>query len=357
MRKIFIIALSFLLSSCLSYTSLDGISKIELPRESTIATRLVDVKEEREAQAILDEERKLEELKAQAELERLEQERIAEEKAKKEAEEEAYRKSLTIDYPEVDKLVLPHEYIVNHEFLTIDNDFSQISVLFLPLGSTPYTDDEMLKLADSIRDLDYTLTVLTGDAGNNIRLANLLNHNSAYVNGGLVISELEISEINETITYKLNDEKTFELAVMNMSRSFNENTDIDALIEILDSQKETSSALLEDKLSKLSNQNQIFAFSSTEPSHEDWNVFTPVEYREDYNWSLSNILSEYDDAYLETHYTNEVDLGITYTNGKIRERLDFLYSKNLMIVDSETITLPTLYEKGISAVAANYIIP
>ena len=369
MRKILLTILCIaLLSSCVSYSVTDGLKKIELPESSNIETRfsVLDkqekerieqerIEQELKQQKQLEAERKAEEIAKQKKLEqeRLEKERIAKEKAAI----EAANALIPIPYPSADELVLPHVYNNSRDYLTLDNDFSLLSVLFLPLGNGIYTEEEMVKLSNAIKDLDYSLTVLTGSKENNLKLAALLDYNSCYVNGGLVISDLEIDTIDETIIYKLNENKTIELGLLALDKSFDTNLDINELIKLIDSQKETSANLLIEKLTNFENNSRILALSSIEPSHLDWDVFSPIEYRDDYEWTLSNMLIDWDDAYRATHYTNEIDLGLTLNIGNIKERLDFLYSQNIMIVDSNTITLPSLYEKGISALAVNYIIP
>ena len=71
---------------------------------------------------------------------------------------------------------------------------------------------------------------------------------------------------------------------------------------------------------------------------------------------ISDILVDlkWQDAYDVTRFSVETESGVTRRNGDVEERLDFIWSKGLIV--SSSFTLP-LENSTSSAVVANFLIP
>ena len=69
--------------------------------------------------------------------------------------------------------------------------------------------------------------------------------------------------------------------------------------------------------------------------------------------------ASFSDSYRATHFSEEVDTGVTLSAGRIHERLDRLYSQGLMEVSSSTMAIPGLSDAEVQryAVVATYILP
>ena len=110
----------------------------------------------------------------------------------------------------------------------------------------------------------------------------------------------------------------------------------------------------------MADRERIIALSSSEPITEDWIEFTPFAYRTPHSFAVSDYLSDssYIDAYRRTHFTAEVDGGITRRNGSIYERMDSLWSASLLPESSVAFPVLGLTDtRGIFAVLATYIFP
>ena len=95
----------------------------------------------------------------------------------------------------------------------------------------------------------------------------------------------------------------------------------------------------------------IFAFSSAEPSSLDWIPFTAYPYRSERSFSASSWFenNSYVDVYRATHYSAETDPGITRESGEIYERMDFIYVKNAIPLESEAFSVAGMDSRALYA--------
>ncbi len=183
------------------------------------------------------------------------------------------------------------------------------------------------------------------------------------LDGGLIIFTTEVKEANsKSATFTLTAEKDIEVSVLSLADKMAtaDNLDIKAWQEYLKSESEENLKAVEDTIAAMNDNEKLFAFSSPEPSSLDWTIFTPYSYRSDYDWPLSDYLNQtWSDTYRSTHFSEETDGGITLKTSSISERMDFLYSQELIEVSSETITLAGLSdsENPVYALMATYIVP
>lgn len=370
-----------LFSSCATYTVKTGLSKIVLPSEEgkNIDTNYRVIKEK---QLALEEKQKAEEdaraaeekaklaeeerLRAEAEAKRLEEEAIQAEKDRVASE---FRKGVEIiknrnDFPQdVSLLKTPHIFRPTTETEVLDNNFTKIDVMLIPLGNTPLEKETIDRIEASLEDIKAQFIFVTGERSNQIALARALQRKAIALDGGLIIFSSEVKDANsKSAIFSLSEEKDIELTVLSLSDKMAaaDNLDIKAWQDYLKSNSEENLKAVEETIQGMSDTEKLFAFSSPEPSSLDWTIFTPYSYRSDYDWLLSDYLNKsWSDTYRSTHFSEETDGGITLSTPSISERMDFLYSQNLIEVSSDTFTLAGLSDtdKPVYALMATYLVP
>ena len=319
------------------------------------------------ATAALDEQHRIE---AAAEADRLQQEQLrllaqAQEAARLEEERELARL-----IPPLSELTLPHRYVISSTVKVIPKG-SILKTLLLPLSDVPWQGSDLAdSVARSISDLEAPVIFVTGAMENVTSLVKRLAVNAVLLEGGAVITPLEVLEATKnSVQVRLNGEQMLRLSLANL-------VEYEVLSSFLDGEegwKETQKRLSEPRLKTLLSiartglkvEPTILAGSLYEPSHQDWSSFSPISYRQvDYLWPLGAALEEeqFWDVYRLTHFSADTDSGNTIALGEIKERVDYLFTRKLLPLSSTIIPVggestPRDEEVQRWGIAASLLIP
>lgn len=344
-------------------------------RITQLAEEIRALSEEREAlssqltiaTAALDEQHRIE---AAAEADRLQQEQLrllaqAQEAARLEKERELARL-----IPPLSELTLPHRYVISSTVKVIPKG-SILKTLLLPLSDVPWQGSDLAdSVARSISDLEAPVIFVTGAMENVTSLVKRLAVNAVLLEGGAVITPLEVLEATKnSVQVRLNGEQTLRLSLANL-------VEYEVLSSFLDGEegwKETQKRISEPRLKTLLSiartglkvEPTILAGSLYEPSHQDWSSFSPISYRQvDYLWPLGAALEEeqFWDVYRLTHFSADTDSGNTIALGEIKERVDYLFTRKLLPLSSTIIPVggestPRDEEVQRWGIAASLLIP
>lgn len=344
-------------------------------RITQLAEEIRALSEEREAlssqltiaTAALDEQHRIE---AAAEADRLQQEQLrllaqAQEAARLEKERELARL-----IPPLSELTLPHRYVISSTVKVIPKG-SILKTLLLPLSDVPWQGSDLAdSVALSISDLEAPVIFVTGAMENVTSLVKRLAVNAVLLEGGAVITPLEVLEATKnSVQVRLNGEQTLRLSLANL-------VEYEVLSSFLDGEegwKETQKRISEPRLKTLLSiartglkvEPTILAGSLYEPSHQDWSSFSPISYRQvDYLWPLGAALEEeqFWDVYRLTHFSADTDSGNTIALGEIKERVDYLFTRKLLPLSSTIIPVggestPRDEEVQRWGIAASLLIP
>ncbi len=395
MKRLLIISLSLLLilslSSCKTYTIRTGLDNINITQETGVKetrySEIVRIKAEAKAA------RERAEAETKAELERLEAEKKAEAQRKYD-EEQALKQSLENlnaalekqvalnPYPQdLASLKLPHIYRPVDSQAVLNEKFTKLEVLFLPLGQEERSLENLTLIAQNVSTIPLELIFVTGSTENQVNFAKVLGKDAITLSDGTIIFTVKVDKATaNNVSFRVTDNKVLDATVIDVTNEGYKETLalIDAeFSEAATKDSKTFNLGLFAKLSKdnvEANEQEIdkaldglgettlFAISQSEPAAIDWNIFTPYHYRTDFEWPLSTYILEqgYRDTFEETRYSVEESAGITEEIGKyVKERFDFLYSKGLMEVTSSTLAISGLSdtEAPTFALIATYIIP
>lgn len=319
------------------------------------------------ATAALDEQHRIE---AAAEADRLQQEQLrllaqAQEAARLEKERELARL-----IPPLSELTLPHRYVISSTVKVIPKG-SILKTLLLPLSDVPWQGSDLAdSVARSISDLEAPVIFVTGAMENVTSLVKRLAVNAVLLEGGAVITPLEVLEATKnSVQVRLNGEQMLRLSLANL-------VEYEVLSSFLDGEegwKETQKRISEPRLKTLLSiartglkvEPTILAGSLYEPSHQDWSSFSPISYRQvDYLWPLGAALEEeqFWDVYRLTHFSADTDSGNTIALGEIKERVDYLFTRKLLPLSSTIIPVggestPRDEEVQRWGIAASLLIP
>lgn len=344
-------------------------------RITQLAEEIRALSEEREAlssqltiaTAALDEQHRIE---AAAEADRLQQEQLrllaqAQEAARLEEERELARL-----IPPLSELTLPHRYVISSTVKVIPKG-SILKTLLLPLSDVPWQGSDLAdSVARSISDLEAPVIFVTGAMENVTSLVKRLAVNAVLLEGGAVITPLEVLEATKnSVQVRLNGEQMLRLSLANL-------VEYEVLSSFLDGEegwKETQKRISEPRLKTLLSiartglkvEPTILAGSLYEPSHQDWSSFSPISYRQvDYLWPLGAALEEeqFWDVYRLTHFSADTDSGNTIALGEIKERVDYLFTRKLLPLSSTIIPVggestPRDEEVQRWGIAASLLIP
>lgn len=339
------------LTSCQTYTAQTGLKRIRLEEEGPLSvTKYIEIKENErllklEAQTRYEEEQKV--------------------RQNLEAINKAMEKKGEVNpYPnDISSITIPHIFRPVNSKAGISDSFTIFDTIIIPLGKEIRDDENLNKILNSILDIKPEFIFLTGSLENQVNFAKLANIDAVTLNSGTVLFTPELESADKDIAvFKLNASKT--LVISNVTEFFKNlsfsNIDIDAWHELsLQTQSERIKNL-EPIVSAIS-QASILSLSTDEPSSSDWSLFTPYDYRKDFDWPISDYLieNEFRDAYRETHFSEETDPGITREIESIKERFDFIYSKGLMEISSTTLVVAGLSseKETVFATIATFIYP
>ena len=322
MRKIpLLLFLTLALASCAVYTVGMGRANINPPAISgQPETRIRVINEMKEAEAQAEEERLLKEAEA--------------ERIRLESEVNEYPEDLT-------ELTLPHNYRPKRSAAALETEMNPLKLVFVPLAQ----DADIDKVISSIRSLDLDFAFVTGETGQLVEFSRKAGYDTVLFEGGMILYKTEVKDIDpHSATFIINDNKCIDIAVVNNFEGIAD--DKNTYAEFLAGLDESRSGLEEVSITE---EISLFALSSSKPATSDWIPFTYYDYRTSYESDESAFFSEngYTDAYRATHYTAETDPGITRVSGDIYERLDFIYLKNAIPVESAAFSVAGMSNKAI----------
>ncbi|MDY0243998.1 MAG: hypothetical protein RBQ89_04170 [Sphaerochaeta sp.] len=282
--------------------------------------------------------------------ERLEKQRKkAEEQRKAEEAESARLAALEAEYqqiPPLERLTLPRMYTTDETtILSADND--PLNVLMLPLDDIRWSDPNMKNLvATSISDIKAPVIMVTGHMQNVIDLVRQLRRNAVLVEGGAIITSFNVvSATKHGIRVQFSNTKTIRLSIANLPEykvfdAFTSGNDWKTMQKQVTGER--TNILKEILAEGTTNEPTIIGASLFEPSYQDWSTFSPVPYRQiDYIWPLSNFLEEssFYDVYRSTHFSADTDAGNTFVTENLKERIDYIYSRKVLPLQSSMLTI------------------
>ena len=377
------------LFSCKSYTIKDSRDSISLPEsgkkvetrfnvleaerlaeEERIASEIAAQQAEEERIAAQKAEEGRLQREAELEAERLaEEERIAREKKAEEErlEKERLEKELRIlnainYYPEdLSDISIPHLYRPAKEFLVKDNHLTSLRLMLIPMGEKALTAENIASIISSISDIKADFIALTGSRENQVAFAKAYNKDSITFEDGTIIFRSTSREMDEdSAIFTISTNKAVSVSICDMEPEIPATAD--EVYELMAQLPEVEEALINEVMaaSESSEEKRILFLSSMTPSTSDWDAFTAYEYRDEMEFGISDALKSdgWIDAFDASRFSVETESGITRKNGEIFERMDFIYVKSLICMDSIVIPAAGLTDTvGSFITIADVIIP
>ena len=302
----------------------------------------------------LGEKNRLEQARAD-EAKRLEQERVAKrleieaEEARLASLEEARQASLEKEWrqiPPLDKITYPRLY-KTEKSTSLSKEGEKLRALMLPLDDIPWKDSKIVtEVSKSISDLEIPIIFVTGHMENVIALVREMRCNAALFSTGAIITSFPIQELNAfDIEVQYQEKKNLRLIVANLPEY-----QVAQKFAQGDAWQATQKSLTANRLSDLQEMlgegsltvATLLGASLYEPSYRDWNTFSPVAYRQiDYLWPLSSFLENegFYDIYRLTHFSEATNAGNTLVTPNWKERVDFIYSRKILPLESAMLTI------------------
>ncbi len=312
--------------------------KAQLEVKASTLEEKLRLEQEREEQARRLAEQKQQELALQ---QAQQQQWEEEQRIRQAALEEQYRQ-----IPPISSLTFPRTYSTDKS-TTLLEDQSQLHVMMLPLDDAPWSSKTMaMEVSNSISDLSYPVLFVTGHMQNVIEVVRAVGMHAVLVEGGAIITSLPIiSSSRHGASVQLSEKKTLRLALAYLSEyevlsTFSAGGDWQTVQKnITQSRQDALKATIEEgSLTEPT----ILAASLFEPSHQDWNTFSPIAYRQiDYLWPLTTQLedAQFYDVYRATHFSSATDAGNTFLKGALKERIDYLFSRKVLPLSSSMLTI------------------
>lgn len=240
------------------------------------------------------------------------------------------------------KLINPPEEEATYESLIVS---------LIPLGERTLGDSILNRLTLSLPSSD--ILVFTGSEVNKENLKKKLSGNIIDLEGGFIIlNNLEmLSSDGKLITIRTKTDKKITIAVEDQKPSLPSANDTDSFIKIVDSKEALALPHLAETLMSLGEEEyEILFLSSLSPSSVDWTNDSGLDYRYERSFTTSEIFNtlSWNDAALINGKTNLNN--VTRTNGKIKERMDFIYTKGLNVTSCFTLPLDGLNNAAVYAV-------
>lgn len=241
-----------------------------------------------------------------------------------------------------------------------------LQALMLPLSDVPWEDStRVTELHASIHKLDVPILFVTGHKENVMALVEEMSSNAALFSTGAIITSFPILKMhNYGVEIQYQEEKTLRLIVANLP-------EYEVLRQFMDDKawQATQKSVTPERLAHLQemleegspSEATLLGASLYEPSYRDWNTSSPVEYRQvGYLWPLSALLEDagFYDTYSLTHFSGEN----TLATAEWGERVDFLYSRKILPLSSEMLSIggeATLEKGGFSrfGILGTFVVP
>ena len=328
------ILFTLILSSCATYTISEARDIIDYPENKVLSpTKISTIEENKE---------KLERAKREAE----------------EEKERIERENSVNEYPEsYSSVTLPFYYnpVKNKSSDTIKDTFRAV---LIPLGDDRMEDEVLLAVKNSVSDIDCTIIALTGSYYNRSRLSTLFGEDAVTVEGGTIIFKDSYAKDlkSDRITLSLTPDYDLSLLIMDQKPLLPEGGDTDEITSLVDHLEDRDIEEIVEYISQEGSDKKLFFLTSYAPSSSDWTDWTEYSYRKDHSFMISDILSDlkWQDCYDAVRFSSETESGVTRRNGEVEERLDYIWSKGLIVYSSYTVPLE---KTEFSAVVATFIIP
>lgn len=323
-KTLFVLLFSLILFSCQTYTIQEAREIIEYPEKSSTETRFNAIEEEKERA------------------------RIEEEKKK------------TNEYPEnLEELVYPFYYNpVKNTTFTLEDDVTAFSALLLPLGEEDLSESAITSLKALLDNYNFTFIVLTGSLSNQIKIASLLDLDGVTFEGGTIIfNGVVLSSMDDnSLKILLTENKAITLYTRDYHPVIPEDKDTEDILALVDNIEKITAEDLIESISEERGRAKILFLSSLSPSSLDWTDWSDKSYREDHSFLFSDLLLSLNwiDTYDLMRFSVETDDDYTRRTGGYEERLDFIYSKDLLVTESYIITVENMDTR---AVFASFIYP
>ena len=284
-------------------------------------------------------------------------------KAKEAAEAKA--KALATLEP-LEQITYPKGYR-NGDVLTTEKK-QPVTVVFLPLGETTYSEGQIDEIMTSVSDLKAQVTLVTGNKENTYMAVRSSGESAVLTEQGAIISNyaLEGDPKSESATLRLDENRTFTLAVADLPQldlfaAIKDGGDWKSLVK---ERAVSRDKALRNTLSEANGSSCLVAASLYEPATSDWQRLTAYTWRDSsFSWPLVDTALSlgWNDTYRQTHYSVESDAGNTLSMDGITERTDYLLSKRILPLTSNVVNIgpASLEENGYSryGLVATYLVP
>ena len=284
-------------------------------------------------------------------------------KAKEAAEAKA--KALATLEP-LEQITYPKGYR-NGDVLTTEKK-QPVTVVFLPLGETTYSEGQIDEIMTSVSDLKAQVTLVTGNKENTYMAVRSSGESAVLTEQGAIISNyaLEGDPKSESATLRLDENRTFTLAVADLPQldlfaAIKDGGDWKSLVKERAASRDKA---LRNTLSEANGSSCLVAASLYEPATSDWQRLTAYTWRDSsFSWPLVDTALSlgWNDTYRQTHYSVESDAGNTLSMDGITERTDYLLSKRILPLTSNVVNIgpASLEENGYSryGLVATYLVP
>lgn len=281
--------------------------------------------------------------------------RVINENREKEKRNEITESSL-YSSTSINTITFPY-FFTNNEIEKKDDN--TLRILFIPLGEETLDKEELISILNEVSQLKLDIISLTGSLENQINFISSLNKNAVVLNSGSIVTNLYIKDAKEnTARITLTDNSDLSVQIIDIFSGIPYKMDlIEREIEKLGENEEELSSYVISSLSSLSSPCLVF-LSSFSPDSKDWTNFSPLSYRYNKTFLLSEKIKEmgFFDTFEELRFSVETNPGITRRNGEVSERMDFIYEKGLFIKDINILQIQGLTDrKGINALIAEFV--
>jgi flagellar biosynthesis GTPase FlhF len=327
--------------------------------EQELQARLEAEAAEREAQAKAEQEAKA----AAAEAERVQ-------KMEEEARQlQLAREQQARQIPPLDQITFPREYSVgNQPMLSVAGD--PLDVLMLPLDDIPWTDEEMAdEIARSIGDLHPAILFVTGAMENVIEITKRVGMDGVLFEDGAILSVYAVTDMDDYgMEIRYSEDRQVRLSIADLPQysvvqAFRNDGDWKTIqqAESQDRIDQVKAIIAKGDLATPT----IVGASLYEPSFRDWDIFSPIAYRQmEYAWPLADTFEQeaFYDTYRTTHFDAATDAGNTIDAGDLKERIDYLFARKVLPLHVTVMTAGPLSVPGDDKIAryalyGSYLIP
>lgn len=325
MKKYIVLLLSLLLlSSCASYTIREARDTIVYPEAGGRETKLSAIIEEKER------------LKLQAEAEKTNE----------------YPDDLSgIEYPFYYNPLKGAEY-------RADDTIEEFSAILIPLGEEDLEDEAVSAIVSLLEKHSFTLTALTGSLSNQARVTGAYGKNAVTTEGGTIIfGSLVLEEMgSDYITLALTEKKRITIYTRDYHPVIDGLSTLDETLTLIGKLERLIAEPLVVSISNKEEEAQILFLTSIAPSSLDWTSWTDYSYREERSFLLSDMLLALNwvDTFASTRFSEETESGNTRKYGEYGERLDFIYTKNVIVTSSYVIPVENMETRS---VVSTFILP